>query len=276
MIKFDGDMSIVIKHAADFFIEYKRKAVFNTVLTAKPVIYGSNTTSRTIEFYDGRVDPPFKVGSMWWDGDSYVVESPRIRNEKYARWNSQFHTKSTSDIKRAVKNALSFIKPFDWSMVAGEYVSDIRSELNNWTDSPNDKIREAIQLKVTRADLYNEIETALKEGRDFASANLNAAKQVMRDNLEEATRRTGLKLQALFVTIDEHGRYVSDKWVTPKQESEMPEDLLTKIGLLKMMDLANDSNKTDTIPEVGKRIGKNVFWLFIHDDLYMSLISREA
>lgn len=276
MIKFDGDMSVVIKHTTEFFTEYKRKAVFNTVLTAKPVIYGSNTTSRTIEFYDGRVDPPFMVGKMWWDGESYVIESPRIRNEKFARWNSQFHTKSTSDIKRAVKNALSFIKPFDWGMIAEQHATDVKSDLNNWVSAPSDRIREAIQYNVSRNDLHVEIEAALKEGRDFVSPNLNIAKQVMQQNLEEATRRHELKLQPLFVTIDEHGRYVSNKWPTPKQESEMPEDVVTKISLLKIMDLEEGSEKSKSIPEVGLRIGSSVFWVYINEDLYQTLTKREA
>ena len=274
MIKFDGDMSVVIKHTAEFFTEYKKKAVFNHVLTAKPIVHSLRNEARAIEFYDGRVDPPFVVGKMWWDGDSYLIESPRIRNEKYAKWNGQFHTKSTTDIKRAIKNALQFIKPFDWSMVASQHASDVRRELTIWVDNPSDKIREAIQYTISRNDLYNEIEVALKEGRDFVSPNLNKAKVVMQENLEEATRRHKLELQPLFVTIDEHGRYVSDKWITPKQESEMPEDVLTKIGLLKIMDLANGSDKTDTIPEVGKRIGNNVFWVFINVNEYKALTAK--
>lgn len=274
MIKFDGDLSVVIKNTAELFLGYKKKAVFNHVITARPIINKNNGEARTIEFYDERIDPPYKVGAMWWDGDSYVIDSDRIRNEKYAKWNSQFHTKSTGDIKRAIKNALENIKPFDWSMVAKAHGDDVKTELRHWVNKPTSVIAEAISYTITKRDLHAELEAALKEGRQFISDGMNKAKQIMQDNLDEATRRTELNLQALFVTTDEHGRYVSDKWATPKLEGELPEDVLTKMGLLKIMDLEEGRNKSKVIDEVGVRIGANVFWVFINTDTMKLLTDK--
>lgn len=273
MIKFEGDMALVMKQTAEFFTEYKKKAVFNTVLTAKPVVSAVRGDARIIEFYDGRVDPPFLVGKMWWDGDGYVVESSRIRNEKFAKWNSQYHTKTTTDIKRAVKNALEFVKPFSWNMVASLYSRDVKNALRDWVYKPHERIREAIAYTINRNDLHQEIESALKEGRSFVSDGMNKAKQVMQENIEESTRRIGLGLEALFMTVDSHGRYISDIWSVPKQESDLPEDVLTKIGLLKIMDL-EENDQTKTLDEVGLRIGKNVFWVFTEADTIKKLSDK--
>jgi len=274
MIKFEGDMSAVIKQTAEFFQAYKKKAVFNTVITANPMFIGSNTTSRTIEFYDGRVDPPFKVGKMWWDGDGYTIESPRISNEKFARWNSQYHTKTTGDMNRAVKNALQFIKPFDWKMVADQNGSDVRNGLREWANKPHVRIMEAIKYSVSHNDIFNEIKAALDEGRNFVSDSMNKAKTVVANNFEEATRRQELGLIAMFVAVDQYGRYVSDKWDNPKTEEELHEDVRTKISLLKMMDLNESKTMSERLDEVGIRYGSNTYWVFVNQNVYAELSAK--
>jgi hypothetical protein len=268
MIKFEGDMSVVIKNTMEFFQAYKKKAVFNHVLTAMPKVNSSRNDARSIEIFDNRVDPPFKVGTIWWDGDSYMVESPRICNEKYARWNSQYHTKSTSDLSRAVKNALQFIKPFDWKMVAEQDKGDVKRALNDWVHKPYSRIADAISHNISRSDLFNELKTAIEEGRDFVSPNINKAKAVMAEHIEESTRRQELGLEALFVSTDQYGRYVSDKWDNSKTDEELPEDVRTKIGLLKMVESG------ETLAEVGVRSGKNIFWVFINVNEYKALTAK--
>lgn len=274
MIKVEGDMSVVIKQTAELFQAYKRKAVFDTVITANPILIGSNTTSRTIEFYDGRVDPPLKVGKMWWDGDGYTIESPRISNEKFAKWNSQYRTKTTSDMNRAVKNALQFIKPFDWKMVADQNANDVKSGLREWAHKPHARIMEAIRYSISHNDVFNEIKAALDEGRNFVSDSMNKAKTVMANNFEEAIRRQELGLVAMFVAVDQYGRYVSDKWDNAKTEEELHEDIRTKISLLKMMDLNESKTMSERLDEVGIRYGSNTYWVFISSDVYRELTTK--
>jgi len=279
MIKFEGDISTVEKAAIEFFNEYKKKAVFNVVLTAKPrdITNINHKTTGIIEVYDTRLDKPFLVGRLIHGGGTYTVESPRISNDKYAKWNtSQYHTKSSENLKRAVKNAVDYITPFTWQMVAAQSKNNVRSALSTWSEGPTRKIQEAVQYKISRNDLINEIEAALKDGRAFHNNNLNLAKEIVAEYKEEAERRIALNMNALFVTVDEWGRYVSDKWSVPKQESEMHEDVLTKIGLLKMMDVYPYKEETATVDEVGVKVSDKVFWVFLPKDIYEAVTSNEG
>jgi hypothetical protein len=278
MIKFEGDISTVEKGTVEFFNEYKKKAVFNVVLTAKPrdVSHLNNKTTGTIEIYDNRLDKPFLVGKLIYSCGTYTVESPRISNDKYARWNASYHTKSSENLKRAVKNAVDYVTPFTWQMVAAQSKSNVRSSLSAWAEGPSRKIHEAVQYKISRVDLIDEIQAALMDGRNFHNANMNLAKEVVLQYKEEAERRVALDMTELFVTVDEWGRYVSDKWATPKQESEMHEDVLTKIGLLKMMDVDPDKEETATLDEVGVRVSNKVFWVFLPKDIYKAVTNNEG
>jgi hypothetical protein len=278
MIKFEGDISIVDKGTVQFFNEYKKKAVFNVVLTAKPrdISHLQNKTTATIEIYDTRLDKPFLVGKLICSCGTYTVESPRITNDKYAKWNSQYHTKSSENLKRAVKNAVDYITPFTWRMVAEGSRDTVRRDLNSWAEGPSRKIHDAVQYKISRVDLIDEIQAALEEGRNFHNANMNVAKEVFAQYKEESERRVTLDMKELFVTVDEWGRYVSDKWATPKQESEMHEDILTKIGLLKMMDVDVEKEETATLDEVGVRVSDKVFWVFLPRDIYVAVTNNEG
>ena len=278
MIKFEGDISTVEKGTVEFFNEYKKKAVFNVVLTAKPrdVSHLNNKTTGTIEIYDNRLDKPFLVGKLIYSCGTYTVESPRISNEKFARWNSQHRTKSSENLKRAVKNAVDYVTPFTWHMIAENSKESVHRTLNSWAEGPTRKIYEAVQYKISRVDLIDEIQAALMNGRTFHNSNMNLAKEVVAEYKEEAERRVALDMKELFVTIDEWGRYVSDRWATPKQESEMHEDILTKIGLLKMMDVDIDKEETATLDEVGVRVSDKVFWVFLPRDIYVAVTNNEG
>ena len=271
MIKFDGDMSIVNKDTIELYNLYKKKAVFPVVITAKPGGVNQNRpTTNSIEFYDTRTETPYKVGKIWFDGSDYVVESDRIENEKYSNWNSSYHTKSSADIKRAAKNALEFIKPFTWKMVANQSKNAARQELSAWTHAPHSKINDIVRHTITYKDIWDVVEDALKTGTKFANDKFNKAIDVMRDNLDECNRRQAANLQPLFVCIDEHGRYASDFWDVPKLESELPEEIAGKIGLLKLLDVGSE-RVSETMNEVGFRTDGKTFWVFVPESLLKEL-----
>lgn len=264
MVKFENETGMSVgPNIMELFEAYKKKAIFNVKLTAMPDNPYNRQQTNIIAIYDNRTDPPYQVGRMWWDGTDYTVESENIQNEKFARWNNAYHTKSTGDLKRAVKNALDYLRPFTWSMVAGKTRREVTSQLDRWINSPRTKIQDALSYKINKHDLQQEIEAALREGRDFVNNNFNLAKQVMQDHMDESVRRESLGLQALFIFIDEHGRYSSDRWTSSKQEHELHPDIATKIGLLKLIDIREGEEVSEMIEEVGMRSGKNCFWVHV-------------
>lgn len=264
MVKFENDTGISVSpNIMELFEAYKKKAVFNVKLTAMPDNPYNREKTNIITIYDNRTDPPYQVGRMWWDGSEYTVECENIQNEKFARWNSAYHTKSTGDLKRAVKNALDYLRPFTWGMVAEKSRREALGQLTKWVNAPRTQIQEALHYKISKNDLQQEIEAALRDGRDFINNNFNLAKQVMQDHMDEATRREYLELHALFVFVDEHGRYSSDRWANTKQEHELHPDIATKISLLKLIDIKKGEEVSEMIEEVGMRSGKNCFWVYV-------------
>jgi len=146
--------------------------------------------------------------------------------------------------------------------------------LREWANKPHVRIMEAIKYSVSHNDIFNEIKAALDEGRNFVSDSMNKAKTVVANNFEEATRRQELGLIAMFVAVDQYGRYVSDKWDNPKTEEELHEDVRTKISLLKMMDLNESKTMSERLDEVGIRYGSNTYWVFVNQNVYAELSAK--
>jgi hypothetical protein len=155
-------------------------------------------------------------------------------------------------------------------MVAKQSKNAAKQELSAWTHAPHSKITDAVRHSISYKDIWDVVEDALKTGTKFANDKFNKAIDVMRDNLDECNRRQAANLQPLFVCIDEHGRYASDFWDVPKLESELPEEIAGKIGLLKLLDVGSE-RFSETMNEVGFRTDGKTFWVFVPESLLKEL-----
>lgn len=262
MIKFENPNNLELDpKLKEFFDEYKKKAVFNVVLTA------TTKSNATIIIYDNRINPAYLIGTVHWSGSDYVIESKSIQNDKFARWNGNYHTKTTSNLKRAVKNALEHLKPFSWDIVANRDRNEASGVLNEWIRNPEQNIHRAIGY-ISRQDMINEISAAIADNKEFTVSKFNEAKTVMLENTEEMQRRKELKLEAMFVAIDAFGRYVSDRWQNPKSEHELHPEIAMRLGILKMIDYEGGKfTAQKVIEEIGVKSSHTTFWLFLPNNV---------
>jgi len=215
-------------------------------------------------FYDSRVSPPFLVGTIDYDGDNYIIASELIKNEKFARYNSDFHSKRSKDIKKALKVALTYIRPASWESVAQSSRRDISLHLAEWSNKPAQAINNHIRYQISRDIVYEEIIKTIEQGGEFKTEMFNEAVKVILENREEAKRREALSLTYLFVFINAQGMYESNVWAGAKSDDELPEEVRMKLGMLRLLDEPKTNSSGTILDEVGTRCG-NYFWVFIEE-----------
>jgi len=215
-------------------------------------------------FYDSRVSPPFLVGTIDYDGDNYVVVSDLIKNEKFARYNHDFHSKRSKDFKKALKVALTYIRPASWESVAQSSRRDISVHLAEWSNKPAQAINNHIRYRISKEDVYGEITHAIEMNARFKTDVFNDAMEIILANREEVKRREALNLTHLFVFINAQGMYESNVWTGAKSDDELPEEVRMKLGMLRLLDEPKTNSSGTILDEVGTRCG-NYFWVFIEE-----------
>jgi hypothetical protein len=268
VIKWTGETNIEncrYKNLIDLYNAVKANAVYPVHIHAEPRSVGViDNKFGAICFYDSRVSPPFLVGTIDYDGDNYIVVSDLIKNEKFARYNSDFHSKRSKDIKKALKVALTYIRPASWESVAQSSRRDISVYLTEWNNKPAQAINNHIRYNISREDVYGEITHAIEMNARFKTDVFNDAMEIILANREEAKRREALNLTHLFVFINAQGMYESNVWTGTKSDDELPEEVRMKLGMLRLLDEPKTNSSGTILDEVGTRCG-NYFWVFIEE-----------
>jgi hypothetical protein len=268
VIKWTGETGIEncrYKNLIDFYNAIKSNAVYPVHIHAEPrSVNVTDNKFGAICFYDSRVSPPFLVGTIDYDSENYIVVSGLIKNEKFARYNHDFHSKRSKDFKKALKVALTYIRPASWELVAQSSRRDISVHLAEWSNKPAQAINNHIRYRISREDVYGEITHAIEMNARFKTDVFNDAIKVILENREEAKRREALNLTHLFVFINAQGMYESNVWTGTKSDDELPEEVRMKLGMLRLLDEPKTNSSGTILDEVGTRCG-NYFWVFIEE-----------
>jgi len=274
VIKWTGETGIEncrYKNLIDFYNAIKSNAVYPVHINAEPrSVNIMDNKFGAICFYDSRVSPPFLVGTIDYDSENYIVVSGLIKNEKFARYNSDFHSKRSKDFKKALKVALTYIRPASWESVAQSSRRDISGHLVEWSNKPAQAINNHIRYKISREDVYGEITHAIEMNARFKTDVFNDAIKVILENREEAKRREALSLTHLFVFINAQGMYESNVWTGAKSDDELPEEVRMKLGMLRLLDEPKTNSSGAILDEVGTRCG-NYFWVFVEESTHKLL-----
>jgi hypothetical protein len=268
VIKWTGETGIEncrYKNLIDFYNAVKANAVYPVHIHAEPrSVNVTDNKFGAICFYDSRVSPPFLVGTIDYDSENYIVVSGLIKNEKFARYNHDFHSKRSKDFKKALKVALTYIRPASWESVAQSSRRDISLHLAEWSNKPAQAINNHIRYQISRDIVYEEIIKTIEQGGEFKTEMFNEAVKVILENREEAKRREALSLTYLFVFINAQGMYESNVWTGAKSDDELPEEVRMKLGMLRLLDEPKTNSSGTILDEVGTRCG-NYFWVFIEE-----------
>ena len=268
MIKWTGETGIEncrYKNLIDLYNAVKANAIYPVHIHAEPrSVNVTDNKFGAICFYDSRVSPPFLVGTIDYDSENYIVVSDLIKNEKFARYNHDFHSKRSKDFKKALKVALTYIRPASWESVAQSSRRDISVHLAEWSNKPAQAINNHIRYQISRDIVYEEIIKTIEQGGEFKTEMFNEAVKVILENREEAKRREALSLTYLFVFINAQGMYESNVWTGAKSDDELPEEVRMKLGMLRLLDEPKTNSSGTILDEVGTRCG-NYFWVFIEE-----------
>lgn len=274
MIKWTGETGIEncrYKNLMDLYNAVKLKAVYSVHINAEPrSVSQTDNKFGAICFYDSRVNPPFLVGTIDYDRENYIVVSNLIENERFARYNHEFHSKRSKDFKKALKLALTYIRPVSWELVAQSSRKEISGHLTEWSTKPAQSISNHIRYRISSNIIYEEIIKTIEQGGEFKTGAFNEAVKIILENREEAKRREALRLKHLFVFINAQGMYESNVWTGAKSDDELPEEVRMKLGMLRLLDEPKTNSSGTILDEVGTRCG-NYFWVFVEEHTHKLL-----
>jgi hypothetical protein len=205
------------------------------------------------------------------DTPIFVVQSRLIANQRYKHGSTDFYTKESKSIDKALKTMLDFVRPYSLNEVRSETVHDFTSTMDKWVYAAK---KEYNNVKIeSRKEIVEEMLHLKSLGVQFKTSAFRKLAEEVEGIYAEYKRRTEAKFNAYHVVFTPNMIYVTaggllktsyDDFTfkpgdaTPKayQAIEtLPENILSSIGLLKMV------NMGESVDEVGIRVNENEFYI---------------
>lgn len=203
--------------------------------------------------------PEMRVGSIYTDSGKYCVMSERIANEKYSAASENYRAKQTQDIKKAVKSAMQFLRPFTFDEIQGKHKWTLSNAIDSVRDPASSKLRN--KLSVHMGDVADEIANMIASGYVPATRSFREALDLMVNEGAELKRLKDYKPRTCFVWSQASSlayRFSdSGEIITVHNLADVPEVISTKLAVL------NIADEGSAIADVGVRINKSMFWVFV-------------
>jgi hypothetical protein len=206
--------------------------------------------------------PDLEVGQLSVEKTSegkivYCVQSPRIRNDRYATYNDNYHMKKSTNFKTAVKTALENLKPFSVRQLMEDHEHSLNSAQSQITQPANSRLYDAMTIGCW--DVQEEVEAMMLSGYTPKTPRFQKAMQLLVEHGEELKRLSRYKPKGTFVWLKPTQIEYIEEGGTPvviDNVDEVPEDIRNKIAVLQIG--ANGS----AIIEVGMKIDDTKYWVF--------------
>lgn len=213
-----------------------------------------------VVFHDDRFPNKDPVGQVRWDFGrrasdfEYEIQSRLIENNKYSRWSSEHHTVRTKDIKKALKHALTHIKPWGYEELVAETRDAVQRVHRKWVD---EKSNSMYGMRPNHEAMYLELKNLMAQGVTFITPEFRNAVATLPEYEEYESRRNNkLDLTCVMYTL---GKVIVNDGKTTNEfanDELLPDSHRSKLGLLKLVD------NTQFIPEVGYKVDANTFWIY--------------
>ena len=266
----------------DGYLTSKETYAFATALRrASPSMrfMGSNDKELLTVYYVGT---DYSVGQIMtgynWaksrsDKLQYVVDSRKIENKKYDLWGNGKTRLYSSDMKKAVKNALRYLQPFTLDEIVSDQGYFVSRNLSVHRGAVVQELAKITDPMREEDVLTREVLALAARGVAFETKEFQAAAV----QLEELSRNKKLvystTVNFLLVVLRQVGQDILatcgktyERDLSTLTESfeqplaELPEWVHVKIAQLQMVDLEV------FIPGIGKRTTENTFWLVLEKD----------
>ena len=202
--------------------------------------------------------PNDEVGSITFDGESYIVTSRLIENARFSSWNSrEYHSKKSIHMNNIVKDAIKYLLPTQMNEVVcasinviGNYASEIRDRARR---AMNDKLNPV--HRVLREELMHMVATGYVPNNDEVAKAMEYVKAT--EHEYDALRN--FDPDRVFVWIKPNEViYREDKEdVVVKSTDELPENIRGKLFVLMVADAGK------LIEEVGVKVKDDQFWVLV-------------
>ena len=227
---------------------------------------------------------PYYIGKLAWNKyeNKYAVESRNITNNKYSTYNDDHHRVMTGSLKKAVKNAKTYLRAASTEDIMH---INLQSARNKFSNTSNNARRDMIaaQSQVLGASigvlkdhaeltLIQELKSLVKQGHVFNSATFAANFNTFCEKETELEQALAEETSPTFVyshsPFGEHvfdviqgGEYSSDS--TPMvqyNKDTLPEYIIGKLAVLQIVE---DDNYVEG---VGYRVDGSKFYLQLNSE----------
>ena len=203
--------------------------------------------------------PSMVVGQLFVTDGNYCVQSPRIENEKFSSSSDGYRIRKSKDMKKMLKVARQFLKPFTADHIYNEYQHTLNSALTDIRGPAGAKFRDT--FGIDQNDVAQEIAHMLTAGYIPATKSFREAIDLMRTEGAELKRLKDYRPRACFVWAKQNSvvyRYTdSTEEIEIVDLNDLPADLNHKLGVLTI------AAKGSPIADVGVRVTDEIFWVFV-------------
>lgn len=212
-------------------------------------------------FPTDRTDKMLGVLYVKEDGErpTLTLDSRLIQNEKFARHNTDYHTKSTSDMKKMLKHMREFIKPFSGQEIAQRSYRGMEYTFDKWQGEPRTKIREVTQM-LGMMEYVEALVGMHKTGQ--LEPNIREVVEQCVPLYDDFLQRRNANMPIHHIALNPDDSVVFTIMKGQEKGSKVVESLeecalevQQAIGMLRMM------NDGDRIPYVGLKVNSNEYWV---------------
>lgn len=248
---------------------------FRRAQTSKfPVHAVVRADGQMVSFFDSRM--PIQNTNSYTDGIATVcykrmdngttamrVYSRLIKNEKFAGYNREYHTKTSTDCRKVVKTLLEFAKPYTPRELFQSDYSTVSSGHEEWKSEPRQQFNE-IANNIRPQDIVAEVQHQIECGVKFSTEKFQRIAAEGLELFAEAKRRAAKPEKFAHVLQNPDDTYTVTTLTTDKDPvsttyqsiEECPKHIHERVALLRMM----DNNKF--VPEVGVRSTTNMYYVY--------------
>ena len=203
--------------------------------------------------------PNQEVGSISFDGESYIVTSRLIENARFSSWNSrEYHSKKSIHMNNIVKDAIKYLLPTQMQ----EVVSASEGTMQNYAYEVRERARRSMNAKLRPLEgvMRDEIFHMIASGYTPKNEELAKAMEYVKATEHEYDALCDFDPEKAFVWIKPNEviyRVGKDGDKTVRSTDELPESIRGKLFVL----MVGDAGKL--IEEVGLKVKDNQFWVLL-------------
>ena len=222
------------------------------------------------DYVVGRIGYGKSYGVTQSETPTYMINSRKIENDKFAEHRVQYNMSFVKDLKRALKLALTKLTPYSAKEMAGVTLLDFYSNLQNVRGRANTKLIKVIEPLQNQAVLLSELKGLMSQGVHFSTPEFHtAAQQVLQAEQEwEELRRKPMQGYYVYIRMvgdaqwadvvdvtDIGNRNLDAYPYTSFPAQDLPEDIQGKVAVLSMAQI------NQYMQGVGRRVSEKAFWI---------------